>query len=359
LKIAVHYFTGTGNTARAVAIMSGLLLAAGHEVRVLRVRRGSLPPEGRFDLQVFAFCVLSWSAPVMMKHYLRSLPRIRGHAGGRAALLAVNGGMMVKGNFRKGYSGQALEQAEGILRRRGYEVFLTDSASFPENWTQFVNPLGATEVEAALPLGEEEVKGFVRRLLAGEAGLFRAGLVNRIWSGAVAFIFGCIGRRLLGKAYIADERCTACGLCAATCPAGTIRMHGRQAGGNGRLPRWGAACEDCNRCINICPEAAIQVSLPLLFLHIAGHAGLTIGAIRIFTIHLPELVRLSPPLQAVLTILFGLAAVYICLWVELLVVDPLLQLLARLPGLRRFFLISRTRGFRRYTAPGFKPAAKE
>jgi hypothetical protein len=81
--------------------------------------------------------------------------------------------------------------------------------------------------------------------------------------------------------------------------------------------------------------------------------------IRIFAGRLPELVHLSPPLQTVLTILFAVAAVYGCLWVELLVVDPLLQFLARLPGLRRFFLISRTRDFRRYTAPGFKPAAKE
>ena len=165
MKIVIHCFTGTGNTARAAELVAKVLRAAGHSVEIRWLRRGPRHPEESFDLQVFAFCVLSWSAPVMMKRYLRALPPPEGAGGRRAAVLAVNGGMMVKGHFRKGYSGQALEQAEGIIRRRGYEVFLTASASFPENWTQFVNPLSAEEAEAVYPLGEAEVREFTRRLL--------------------------------------------------------------------------------------------------------------------------------------------------------------------------------------------------
>lgn len=353
MNIAIRYFTGTGNTAHAAKLMTGQLQGKGHTVEVRRVRRGARPPSGSFDLQIFAFPVLSWSAPVMMKRYLRSLPRLQGERGSCAAILAVNGGMMVKGSFRKGYSGQALEQAEGILRRRGYDVFRTASASFPENWTQFVNPPVTKDAEAAFPLGEAEVHDFVNRLLAGEESLYRCGSLNRLWSGVLAFLFGSIGRRLLAKAYIADEGCTACGLCEATCPAGTIRL-GRRS-----RPSWGADCEDCNRCINICPEQAIQVSLPLLVLHLLFHIGLTAAAIRSLPGFIPALAGLHTLPLAGLKILFGAAAVFFFLWVNLLLIDAPLQLLARLPGLHRFFLLSHTRGYRRYSAPGFKPTAKE
>jgi ferredoxin len=348
LKIAIHYFTGTGNTAHAARLMTDRLHAEGHQVNLRRVRRGARPPRGRCDLHIFAFPVLAWSAPVMMKRYLRALPRRRGAAGVRAAVLAVNGGMMVKGAFRKGFSGRALEQAAGILRRRGCVVFRTASASFPENWTQCVNPPTSEEAEAAFPLGEAEVHDFLEGVSAGDAELFRCPPMPAAWTGVLAWLFGSFGRRLLGKAYIADERCDACGLCAATCPALTIRMRRRR-------PRWGAGCEDCNRCINICPREAIQVSLPLLFAHLVCHVWLTAWSIRVVPAFIPVLAKLPSHAPTGLKILLGIAAVYFFLWVNLLLIDPLLQLLARLPVLRPFFRLSHTRRFRRYTAPGFKP----
>jgi ferredoxin len=50
-----------------------------------------------------------------------------------------------------------------------------------------------------------------------------------------------------------DERCTACGMCLATCPTGAL--HPAQK----RPAVVGSRCTDCLECIEICPVDAIEV----------------------------------------------------------------------------------------------------
>lgn len=49
--------------------------------------------------------------------------------------------------------------------------------------------------------------------------------------------------------------CTACGLCAAQCPAGAIALN--------PTPAFGDACFDCFNCIRLCPENAIAPAVPM------------------------------------------------------------------------------------------------
>lgn len=53
------------------------------------------------------------------------------------------------------------------------------------------------------------------------------------------------------KPFYADDRCTGCGLCERMCPARTIRLVNNS-------PTWGKECYQCLKCINCCPESAIQ-----------------------------------------------------------------------------------------------------
>ena len=53
------------------------------------------------------------------------------------------------------------------------------------------------------------------------------------------------------KPFHADDRCNGCGQCARNCPAGTITI------ADGR-PVWGKECYQCLRCLNECPQQAIQ-----------------------------------------------------------------------------------------------------
>ncbi len=68
-------------------------------------------------------------------------------------------------------------------------------------------------------------------------------------SGIVNYGFNRFARS--AKPFFADDGCTGCGICAASCPASAITMK------NGR-PAWAAQCYQCLRCINECPQQAIQ-----------------------------------------------------------------------------------------------------
>jgi NAD-dependent dihydropyrimidine dehydrogenase PreA subunit/flavodoxin len=344
-KIIVHYFTGTGNTAFAVKIISQQLIAAGHEVTLRQVKKDVLPPDEVFDFHIVAFPVLSWAAPVIMKRYIRKIGRGNGTP---MAILAINGSIFYKGKILKGYTGQALEQMEYILRQKKYNILLTADASFPDNWTQATNPPGKEDSEFIFSQGETEVRRFTEKFLAREKELYRCGWFNRSWSWLVAGLFGRIGRRLMGKFYIADERCTGCAICARACPVLTIHMDREK-------PWWGTRCEDCNRCINICPEQAVQVSVPLFILHTVINTGLTIWAIRAIVVHLPGWIPAGYLMLIPMEILLIIAAIWLCLWVNMVPVDAFFRLLMRNQHVRKFFSKSYTRKYRRYTAPGYNP----
>lgn len=53
------------------------------------------------------------------------------------------------------------------------------------------------------------------------------------------------------REFSCDDRCTACGTCAAACPVENILLE------NGR-PTWLHHCEQCLACIQLCPVEAIQ-----------------------------------------------------------------------------------------------------
>jgi len=351
--VAIHYFTGTGNTAHSVKQITEQLNKAGldsadetlrFKVTVQQVKKDVKPLIDTFDYHIFAFPVLSWAPPVIMKRYMRQMPVSKDT---KTAVLAVNGSIFHDGKLVKGYTGQALEQAESILRHKRYDVFLTANASFPDNWTQATNPCSKEDSVAIFPLGDAEVRQFTDDFIRERRSLYRCGWFNRLWSYIVAFLFGLIGRRALGKLYIADENCTGCGLCVKQCPVRTIRMDNHKPKGR---PYWGTKCEDCNRCINICPERSIQVSVPLLIILFGINIGLTIYAAKAIFLYTPLWLHIGRMPLFGLELLLKVIATFVLLWVTFVPVAAFFQMLLRIPGARRFFSRSYTQKFRRYKA---------
>lgn len=344
-KIIIHYFTGTGNTAHSVKLITEQLQKENHEVSVWQVKKGVVPPDKSFDFHIIAFPVLSWSAPSIMKQYLRKLPHVNGT---KTAILAINGAIFSKGKLINGYSGQALEQVECILKRKKYDVFLTSNASFPDNWTQMTPPPSTDECNTIISIGEADVQTFITNFLAEKKELYRCGFGNVVWSYIVALLFGTIGRRMLGKFYIADEHCTGCGLCVKTCPVNCIKLSEQK-------PYWASNCEDCNRCINICPEKAIQVSLPILIVQLISNLAFTIWGIWAVLKYTPTFIQVNSALLIPIEIILIIGVIAFFLWVACVPVDGIIQLLLKNKSIRRFCSKSHTQQFGRYMAPDFKP----
>ena len=86
--VLIHYFSATGNTARAVRIFRESLEAQGRSTRILLITGEKSRPSEQVE-EVLAFPTLAFSAPSMVKDYVRRLPRVQGRS---MAVLCVNAG---------------------------------------------------------------------------------------------------------------------------------------------------------------------------------------------------------------------------------------------------------------------------
>ncbi len=338
MKAILHYFSGTGNTARAVQALGVQLQAAGYEVAQPAIDGAAKPGSEIPDLTVVAFPIWAWAAPHFVLDYARRLPKARG---ARAAVFATCGG----------FSAQGVGEMEHVLRRRGYAVVASGEAVYPDNWTLAGNPPQGEELAAALAKGDEAVQKFIRSCLSAQPERFHCAWRHQLWSKPVAWLFRRVGRRFMGKFFAVDDTCTGCGQCAAACPVRAIHMAGAPA-----RPHWGAGCAGCYRCINLCPVRAIQVSVPRLAIHLGLNLALTVW----WFFWADWLYRQVVPLPGIrgygLAVLWALAIYVVLMLLQLTLVDTLLQWLEKRTALRRFFRSSYTKNFRRYRAPGFLPA---
>ncbi len=356
----VFYFSGTGNTARAAELIAAELRSAGYAVTLCPVTSASPQSkicnlQSEMSLCVFCFPIYACGIPSIMLGHLRRLPRVGPSFGirasdfglprtQRAAVVCTMGDIISydRENKRRhvpGFEGHALTQAAGILKRRGFDVFLTDACSYPLNWTQMVNA-PKPEIDAELrALGDGQAMEIGKRIAAGERSTRRFGKAHALWTVPFDLLFRIFGRVAMGKLYVADSDCNACGLCVRGCPARAVRLKGKR-------PRWGWNCEGCQRCINTCPRNAIQTSRARLVAE-AVHA----------LVPIPFLIwRLGPhpyiPVRPVLIeVFFWLGAYVVFTWL----LDEVVWLLGLIPGLRRVVEWSFTKRFRRYREPHFRP----
>jgi ferredoxin len=344
------YFSATGNTERALRAASAELAAAGHAVVEHPLRAGSAAPAlSAGDGLIVAFPVLAKAAPVFVARFIRSLVSGAEAEGGRrvAAVLGTDGGD----------GGYAAERTARLLRARGYEVVAAVLASYPSNWSQALAAESADRVPGLLEAGDRTARAFGASLARLAAPNSAAAPRPRLLDYLFPRPFGLFGRRFFGKAFYADADCDACGLCARACPSATIRLGRRK---NAR-PYWRANCESCNRCINICPRGAIVSSIGrpvVLMAAIVAFAWAGIAAFRLFGY--PRLSAFLAPVPLAAADALIIAAIIVAS--HFAAIGPfdayLLRPLQRLPGLRRFFAWSYTKGARRYLAPGFRPSAR-
>ena len=128
MKAIIHWFSATGNTARAVGILASRLEAAGWTVARVAIAVDGQPTADIPDLTVLAFPIWAWAAPHFVLDYARRLPRAQG---ARAAIWATCGG----------FGAQGVGEAARILRRRGYRLVGSGEAVYPDSWTLAVNPV--------------------------------------------------------------------------------------------------------------------------------------------------------------------------------------------------------------------------
>jgi ferredoxin len=346
--LCLRYYSGTGNTKRAVDRIVELARAKGIAVDASSIASGgsSLDAGDSMSELFLAFSVLGFGAAHSLRKRIATLPAGKGR---KARLLAVCGAELRGERRVLGWPGQALEQVEGILRRKGYEVASSAFVSYPVNWMQVSAPVAGETARRLLEAGDDEVRAYAEAALDDTAGLYRCGTGNRLWNVPAAFLFDAIGRRFLGKLYAVDSKCKVCGLCARSCPAHAIAM-------TKRGPRWKSDCDACNRCINLCPERAIQTSAFKIALDLVLSAGLIWASFPLTRLGLGALgLAYLGAWEVLIALALATALTPLALALIFGPIDALLRFAARMPGFRRFLALGPSRSYGRYLAPGFVP----
>ncbi|HBN07467.1 MAG TPA: hypothetical protein DD435_02085 [Cyanobacteria bacterium UBA8530] len=316
------FYTGTGNSARVADRIEDRLKEAGYEIEK------ELSNISACELAVIVFPVHACSLPIRMGRFLHRFPLGKS----KIALFAVYGEVDEKGTL-PGHEGASLSDAAWILRKKGYRVSYADAIGYPVNITaMFDTPEEKNEI---ILRADGKLEEKINRMLSEEEYLKPCHPLIKLFSWPFGILFSLVGRRAMGKLYVADSSCIGCGACVSSCPAGAIKLvRGK--------PRWNFQCEGCMRCINLCPKSAIQTS----FIRLAAVLALMV---------LP-LEQWSRPLAPHPLLRIGLSLLMLIFFAFFL--DEAFFLLQLLPT-RRLFEFNHTKTFRRYLAPGFKPMSKK
>jgi len=224
-----------------VKMIGESLTRQGYEVNYNNIENESTEQLNNFTIHIFSYPIYAFGTPSIVLRYIKSLKPVRGC---KAAIVCSCGG----------FEGQSLHHMTALLKRKGFDVFLTDAAIYPDNWTQVVNPKDEKTQKKIFEEADSKTLLLSDKIGKLEASIKSCSIFNWSWSWLVFLSFTIVGRRILGKAFIADSSCTSCEKCQKVCPVKSVQLK------NGK-PRWNWKCENCERCMNICPFKSIQTSL--------------------------------------------------------------------------------------------------
>jgi ferredoxin/flavodoxin len=243
LKIAIYYFSGTGNTAWVVRRLVDRLSELGDEVVAASCERVA-PSDIALtacDVMGIAFPVYASFAPALVRDFIAGLPPAAGKP-----LFAVT---------TAGYAaGDTAWYTVRPLRARGYEPFVLVNVLVANNLRlPILSPLPIPSPEEMVDKLEQAFRKVAR--LAGwihrrERHVEGAGLFGRLL-GVSQRLSVQPFEALAFQGFFADETCTHCGWCVDHCPVHNIKMTDSGV-------EFLDHCMLCMRCYSFCPSHAIQ-----------------------------------------------------------------------------------------------------
>ncbi len=224
----IFYFSGTGNSRRIALRLAGL--TADKAVDIVSLTDIPDPKtERRIGL---VFPVYAWGLPEPVEKFLERLP-----AADCYTFAAVTCGAD---------AGHALKKA-GKIR----PLSAAWSVAMPNNYVIGSQLEEEETVLRKLRAADEQTEEIAREILE-EKRVYRVheGALPRLKSNLIHPAFNRFARRT--APFYATDACNGCGTCARNCPAKAIALEG------GR-PVWTRQnCFQCLRCLNACPQTAIQ-----------------------------------------------------------------------------------------------------
>lgn len=259
----IYFFTGTGNSYRAAQKLKELGEANGHpsEVRAVDgLQRKDLKQRAKDHLYAFVYPTHGFSLPWHMLKFLFRIPSGKG----KAILINNRAGMKMGRLFTPGLSGIAILLPMVILILKGYKISAVVPLDTPSNWISIHPGFRKKVILSIFERREKELARMWNNLKENKSYYplkFFVLLPLDLAVSPISLGYVFFGRFMLARTYLADHNCNTCGLCAERCPVGAIKMIRNE-------PYWTYKCESCMRCSNICPQKAVNSSIPLTAFYI-------------------------------------------------------------------------------------------
>lgn len=223
----IFYFSGTGNSQWAAEQIACLTEDKAYDISKQK-QRPDLHEEKQIGL---VFPVYAWGVPEPMLHFAASLEKTD----------AFTFGVCTCGSE----AGLAMKKLSRL-----YPLNSSYSLVMPNNYIIGADVDDEQTVQRKISAARQEIQALSGEVLQRK-NVYRVneGSFAGLKSGFVNFGFNRFARST--KAFYASDACNGCGLCAKNCPAATISLV------DGK-PAWGKQCYQCLRCINECPQRAIQ-----------------------------------------------------------------------------------------------------
>lgn len=241
MKIALFYFSGTGNTERIAGAIAGELTEINVEIDTFNItsykerqQKYELAP---YNAYIFGFPIYAWRAPEVVREWLKSL----NGEGKRCATFFTYGGVTV---------GAGHYDTKEILE--GSNFILIGSSEFPGKHT--FNLAGWDFLENRPDKGDfDTAKNFARKILKR----FQEKEINRIEIEDPMITKLILERfekreKKLPKPSRRGKECSMCRICEEVCPSRAMNADAGEADDD--------KCLRCLRCMINCPDNVLEIA---------------------------------------------------------------------------------------------------
>ena len=247
MKVAMVYFSGTGNTRRCLEKMKDCLSSLEDEVVLWNLEEGG-EDLSSFDVLVLGYPIHAFNAPKWILDFARRLETLPRQA--PIYVLKTSGE-----NLRLNRHSSA--KLSSILRRKGYSIAGEFHYLMPYDMvfrhSEWMAYRMWQTAERLIPLDARRIHGRERFATKTPFPVRLPLFLLRVEQKASP---------LLGKMFFADRKCIQCGLCVQHCPSRNIVLRKERV-------RFSTHCILCSRCAFFCPKAAIHLGL-IDFLRVNG-----------------------------------------------------------------------------------------
>lgn len=243
MKIAVYYFSATGNTKKLASLYKQRFEELGHECELFTIPQDKdkkIDLSG-FDMLGIGYPIHAFNAPKIVLKFAKQLTKRKDKL---KTFIFKTSGEPVK--MSKVSSLKLIK----ILKRRGYEATNEYQYIMPYNMIfRHTDHMAYTMWQTAQKLAPVDVDEILNGIAHKEDKLFLGGL----WAWFMRVEHW--GAHVNGWFYKADKKkCIGCGKCAKNCPVKNIEM-------KDGVPKFKSRCIMCAKCSFFCPVNCIRIGL--------------------------------------------------------------------------------------------------